>query len=244
MPRLSFLLLPLLCGFALGQTPRKSFEVATVKPHQTGSRVPNDGPQGNLYTYMGNLRMLVRYAYDLRDDQLTGGPNWMREAVLFDVSGKAEGNTTLTAGSAREMVQDLLAKRFQLRMHKETRDTAVYHLVTRGEPKMERTEAYRSIQFGPKGLVSQGGTMVELAELIAKGPDMDRPVIDKTGLSGNYVFRLLYARGNPPGRGPVVTVEGPTVFTAVQEQLGLRLEAAREKVDVWIVDSVQQPSEN
>jgi uncharacterized protein (TIGR03435 family) len=237
------LLLGILSWSTLAQ---RKFEVASVKLNKPGERAPDDGAKGNRYTYLGNVRKLIRYAYDIRDHQLTGGPDWLGDNTWFEVSAKAEGEAVMNPAEAREMVRDLLATRFHLRMHSELHEIPVYHLAVQGKPKLTDSESFgRFFMNGAKGITTPGANMGELADMLSRLPDLDRPVIDKTGLSGNYSMTLLWAKAKRPETAEdVPEAEGASLFTALQEQFGLRLDRARDKVDVWVIDSVEKPSEN
>ena len=145
------------------------------------------------------------------------------------------------------MIQKLLERRFELKIHRENRDIPVYALVVgKNGPKMEVAKegeqpGGRGINIESGVLVSRGGTMEELADVLT--PNQDRPVLDKTNLAGHYDFRLTWDQQSPPANGPTWTPMGPAIFTPLHD-LGLRLEAQKSPVEMLVIDSIGRPSEN
>ena len=264
---------------SLAQAPAGSglaFEVASVKPNvsNSGSSTSNEPPGGYVATNM-TLRRLIAIAYRMRlptDRERIVGPSWIDEA-RFDI------NARTPAGSRVEQVPDmlraLLADRFQLAAHTETRETSVYALVrvradgplgpqlTRSSLDCSKPGASRGGAGGPgagaaietpqcgtisnvdaNGAVMRGGgrSMADLAGNLTGR--VNRDVIDRTGLSGTYDFVLRWTPENfqnPAGNaGP--SRDGTLIFTALQEQLGLRLEAQRGPVEFLIIDRVERPT--
>ena len=167
------------------------------------------------------------------------GPGWA-ESAGFDIEAKAgESAGEVPHEQVLKMIQALLADRFQLTMHRETRQLPVYNLVIgKGGATMKmadsNAEPTRTTMMGE--LVTQKMSMTMLANVLVF--ELQRPVIDATGLKGDFAFRLEWSRG--PGESDA----GPSLFTAVQEQLGLRLESAKGPVEVVVIDHVEKPSEN
>ena len=207
---------------------------------------------------------------DLLDQQVIGGPEWIT-ADKFDLNATTTGQTD--PAQMRLMVQRMLAERFQLKAHWEKREMPVYLLTmvrpdgrpgpgltlksdadcARGRGEGPRTMPppgepmpppnCGGIQFGPGQLVAGGVPFEWLASTFTNVPvitGIDRPVIDRTGLKGNYAFALMFAAPQNPNPDP----DRPQFMTALQEQLGLKLDAARAPVDVLVIDSVTRPSEN
>jgi uncharacterized protein (TIGR03435 family) len=160
---------------------------------------------------------------------------------------RASADTTLTIEQTRLMLQTMLAERFKLKFHREPRQVPVYTLGVAKtghkfgtEDKWCAGEKRVTFTTGP-GLLRACKPGLSIAQLmLSLNRDLDRPVVDRTGLTGTYVFSLEWApSGLPPG------ADGrPSLFTAVQEQLGLRLEASTDSVDAIAVDSVEPPSPN
>ena len=266
-----------LCGQS-GTKPL-TFEVASIKPntgddHRFFIQIQ---PGGGLRTTGSTLKMLLTLAYDVREFQISGGPGWinterydiMAKAGDAAVSDNADDPRKMTdeqrrtvGEQMRERLRALLAERFQLTLHRETKEQSVYALVVaKGGPKLQQSEAKEGT--GPKGMMRMGraqlsGQGVPLQMLTQSlSSQLGRPVLDQTGLKGNFDFKLEWTpdpgqSGGPFGGAPPPGVDGPpppdpngpSVFTAVQEQLGLRLESQKGPVEMLVIDRVEKPSEN
>lgn len=233
--------------------PKVAFEVASVKPGDPGSRNVSMlmQPGGRFTTTNASLKMILGFAYDVRNHQISGGPNWL-ESARFTIEAKADSATPMPPGSAgiaqfREMVQSLLADRFKLLVHRETKEEQVYNLVVdKGGSKLK--EAVNTGKPGPRGLRGGGGRLTGMGAPMLifvnyLSQQLGRSVIDKTGLKGTYDFTLEWtpdpgqALAIPaPPDAPPPDPNGPTIFTAVQEQLGLRLESAKGPVEIIVID--------
>jgi uncharacterized protein (TIGR03435 family) len=238
------------------QAQKPAFEVASIKPNESGSRASrtSSGPDGSLRATNTTLRGLILSAYEIFDHQLVGGPDWINTA-RFDVEGRAASG--LNDPDVLAMTRSLLEDRFLLRIHRETREMPVFALtVDKDGPKLQPTQNGRS---GPGGLragqsrsnvTSAGGELsgsgiaiVKLMEMLV--PQAGRPIIDRTNLAGTYDFSLKFAPLSANTTVPAGTdSSAPFFFTAIQEQLGLKLEAAKGPVEVLVIDSVAKPSEN
>jgi uncharacterized protein (TIGR03435 family) len=259
----------------------QAFEVASVKPNKTGDGRIMFGlqPGGRFNATNVTLRMLLRQAFNVQEFQITGGPDWMA-SDRFDVIAKApEGE--FTADLMRPMLQSLLAERFKLVVHNETREMPIYALVkARADGKLgpslsqaavDCAAVMRGRRGGPPPTPPQPGQKIECGFMIGPGrlnaggmpmsslaqtlsPQVGRIVLDKTELTGNYDFELTYSLeglgsifpgGGPPlinGAPAPIDPNQPNLFTALQEQLGLKLDSQRGPVDVVVIDSVQQPA--
>ena len=244
----------------------RAFEVASIRPHIfNGSAAGCVGGSisGNRVTLRClSLRNLIMRAYGVKVYQIMGGPSWLYEMVdgSYDISGLAEGSDPVTQKQLNQMLQSLLADRFQLRVHRETNEMGVYALVVgKNGPKMKESasDARGGISFRMGGM--QGymkATRESMAQLaLFLSGDLQRPVIDKTGLSGTYEFTLEWTRDEPqmlPGMtmadarsiGPQPELRGPSIYTAIEEQLGLKLESQKAPIDMIVVDHAAKPSEN
>jgi uncharacterized protein (TIGR03435 family) len=255
---------------AARQAPAQ-FEVASVKVNTSGdAKVAIQMLPGGRFTATNaTLRQLIRNAYQLQEFQITGGPNWL-DRDHFDIVAKAEGASPDDPGRARLMLRALLAERFALTVHIEARDLPIYALVpaksdgTLG-PELKRTgpecEARDAGSPGNRstcdlrvlpGTVAAGrATLAELA--VGLSPLVGRIVQDRTGLAGNFAFTLrwtpeqmspgLERKARAMGLPPVDT-EGSSLFTAVREQLGLKLDSQKGPVDVLVIDRAERPKEN
>ena len=243
------------------QTAAPGFDVSTVKPsHATDghTHVYRHTDDGGFETINISLKGLLAFAYDLPETRVIGGPAWL-DSDKWDVQAKASAEVDAaihklsgdeSKAAKQKMVQALLAERFKLTAHQETRELPVYALVVaKGGPKFEKTEANGTdIGTGNSHIKIHGGDSVEiLAEQLAKV--LGRVVLDKTGIQGRYDITLRWTpeNGLPDKVNGASTPEetnGPSIFTAVQEQLGLRLDPQKGPVGVLVVDRAEMPTEN
>jgi uncharacterized protein (TIGR03435 family) len=181
-----------------------------------------------------DLASLITLAYDIPSYRLSA-PSWMRDAKFDLVANVPSGSTK---EQFRLMQQNLLAERFQLKTHWDTKEMQVYALViAKGGSKLkESTTAAPMMRMGSVGGVTQmtftGSPVERFVTQLPHVPGVDRPVLDRTGLSGKYDFELKLAGGPSGATGP----EGESVFTAIEEQLGLKLEAQRSPISILVVD--------
>jgi uncharacterized protein (TIGR03435 family) len=199
---------------------------------------------------------LIVFAYGVHARQISGAPAWV-ESDKFDIRGKPEGGRPNPAQFKR-MLQKLLADRFQLAFHRDKKQVAVYALtVGKNGPKLTKSESDSPIPNltprGPGDRPVRNATMDEFAGNLQSAV-LDRPVIDQTGLRGRFDFHLQWTPdetqsapfrgpGEPP-KPPAGTDTLPDLFTAIQEQLGLKLESTKAEIDVLVIDKVEKPSEN
>jgi len=266
-----------------------SFEVATIKPADPSSQgqFVRRQPGGRMSTSNMPLRELVRFAYAVQDFQLDGVPAWASNE-RYDINAKAEGDLPpMPPGSESDpmilMFRSLLAERFQLKVHRETRDMPVYALIRlRAErlgpglepskldcqaivsaaqaaaraggpppqppPPDEKGRPSCGIRGGFGTLAGNGFAMAQLVNTLAQL--VRRTVVDRTGLTGPWAFDLKFAMdanqmpfAPPPGvQLPPIDPDAPSIFTAVEEQLGLKLESTRGPVDMVIVDRLERPT--
>lgn len=224
------------------------FEVASIRPHNPAAG--GSGPQlaGNRLTLTSRtLKQLIIYAYDLKSYEYSGGPEWAAgpmDGNSFDVIAQTESGGVLTEAQAKQALQALLAERFQLKVHRETKEMPVYALVVgKNGPRFKESGS------DAQGVTQGNVTSATVASTFSKqridflvrllSSSADRPVLDKTGLTGVYDFKLEYARDPATSDGTV-----PSLFTAVQEQLGLKLEPQRAPIEILVVDSAERPTVN
>jgi uncharacterized protein (TIGR03435 family) len=223
------------------------FEVASIRPHK-GAVTFSADPAVRGSRVIGTastLADLITVAYGVRSDQISNGPAWITRD-RFDIEAKTPGDVPPTAEQARLMMQDLLTERFQVRLHRETRDLPAYALIVGkngAKLKISDPNARESgfVQATPDGLhmETKKGSMERLARQLSSSAG--RPVIDKTGLAGTYEYTLDWF---PATRIPPPESNVPSMFIAVQEQLGLRLESTTAPQEVLVIDRVDKPSEN
>lgn len=230
------------------QAPKASFEVASVKPN------PNLGPPGDIpfnqdkspgHFVMRDkpLRFFIEWAFDLKDYQVVG-PEWIKIDNRYDIVANA--SAPATDDQMRPMLQTLVAERFQMKSHIEKRDLQVYALLPgKGEPKLKKADPSEPQHLGgdATGAGFYNFPLSRMTFMLTRR--MDRPVLDLTGLTGNFDFKVdLSGLGNKPGSSGF-DGEGRSVFQAIQDDLGLKLEPRKSPVDVLVIDSVNKiPSGN
>jgi len=208
-----------------------AFEVASIKPNTGVSRdmkiVPTPG--GRLNGENLTLKFLIGIAYRIGDNQIQGGPGWIASA-RYDIAAKAETDKEFPDFSP--MLQTLLEDRFKLAVHHEIRDQSVYVLTMAKEGLKDSGAGSGSIEMTSKRMEGAGITMDSLARALARLTGM--VVIDQTGFNSKFDVHLAWT---PDG-------DGVSLFTALREQLGLKLESRKAPVDVLVIDHVEKPSEN
>ncbi len=227
-----------------------AFEVASVKPSQGGDRPSIRALPGGRFTATNEtVKYLIQFAYNVQDYQISGGPKWM-DSAGYDIVAAPE-NINPSAENIdvfRKKLQRLMADRFQLTLQRTTRELPVYALVVgKAGPRLQEGEKPKNPTdmrlSGGRGLVAQQ-VQLGLVALVLAGR-LGHPVTDETGLAGYYNFRLEWTpdETEPPLPGENAAT-GPSIFTALQEQLGLRLDARKGPVEVLIVERLERPSEN
>jgi uncharacterized protein (TIGR03435 family) len=229
----------------------RSFEVASVKrsPPPTGNGIGSTMrlDPGRLTCSNVSLKKLIYESYGVKDYQVSG-PDWLGTEI-YDITA------TLPPGVTRDdvqlMIQNLLAERFKLTLHRDTREMPVYALVAgKGGSKLQEVEFARGSTSASHGkLVATTIPIRNLTEFLSR--QTGRPVLDMTGLKGFYSFTLTYTPEDAPAApgpdsGPVAeSAVGPSLLNALQEQLGLKLEARKAPVEILLVDHAEKvPTEN
>jgi uncharacterized protein (TIGR03435 family) len=268
--------------------PAPTFDVASVKPNKSGDmgvRIMFQ-PGGRFSANNITLKFLIRVAYDVQEFQISGGPPWIN-SDKYDITAKSEGGAQGDMRSMTEeqrqadlkrrrlMIQALLADRFKLVLHKESKEAPIYALVVAksglkikelppeapaapSDPKEPKEED----KPGAKGM-GRGGMRMGRGELTGNGIKLSflaealsnqvgHKIVDKTGLNGEYDFNLKWTPDESQGpmfKGPAdgappPDANGPSIFTALQEQLGLKLESQKAPVDLLVIDHAEKASEN
>jgi uncharacterized protein (TIGR03435 family) len=268
-------------------TDAPSFEVASVKPNASGDGFMRiGGPPGRFAATNVPLRQLIQMAYEIQPFQLEGGSGWI-SSDRFDIVAKTDTSLTPPVpgvpGPLQLMMRTLLADRFKLVVHHETKEQAIYALVlARADgklgPQLKKSEtdcaamaAAARGRSGPPpappapGVRPQCGMMMRpggmsaggfpLSQLVASlSANLQRVVVDRTGLTGTFDLDLTWTPDQMPqrapgaGDGPIqfngvpIDPNGPSLFTAIQEQLGLKLESTKGQVDMLVIDRAEKPA--
>jgi uncharacterized protein (TIGR03435 family) len=225
-----------------------SFEVAVIKPADPNDRNSGFHLEGHRIA-IENMTMtsMICFAYTMQKSQIVNPPSWFNEQ-LWDIDGVPDTEGKPSWHQYRSMLQKLLTARFGLQMHPDKRELSVYTLtVAKGGPKLEKSKS------DPEALPDSTGhgsgtaqymkftndSMADFAQVLQLMGD--RPVVDQTNLSGRFDFTLLWT---PDAMRATPTDNAPTLFTAVQEQLGLKLEATHAPTDVLVIDAATRPTQN
>ena len=226
-----------------GAGPRLAFDVASIKPHP-----PTPGPfrsstqvdpQGIRYSNV-TLKSAIAQAYSVASYQISGGPEWLA-SERYDILAKAAAPAPKP--QLMLMLRALLEERFGLRLHQETRELPIYALVVgKGGPKIRPVEDTGATELGggdDHQLTARQVSMETLAKTFSR--QFGIQVVDLTNIRGVFDFNLDYA---PDDVAPSDDGLAPSIFTALQEQLGLRLDPRRNPVEVVVIDHAQKPSQN
>jgi uncharacterized protein (TIGR03435 family) len=251
----------------LAQTPSQTpsprpkfnaFEVATIKPVEPADKSPRyikmEGPHRFVEKYY-TLKLLIAAAYDLNPKTISGGPSWV-DSDHYDILALTPGEIRPSHDEQMSMLRNLLTDRFKLTFHREQKDFSIFELeVAKNGPKLKKSTAAPD---DPTALIStvypqrimlpaRNASMGDFTSLLQRAL-LDRPVVDKTGLTGKYDFDLEWAPDNSQFGGDVgsASSDAPSApfFTAIQQQLGLKLEATRGPVEALVVDHAEPPSAN
>ena len=234
-----------------------AFDVATVKP------VEADTKSGRLFKMEGThrwvatnytLKNLIALAYDMNPRTISGGPSWMEEQH-FTIEAVTPGEVAPVRVEQMKMLRALLVERFALKFHRQEKEFSIYELtVARSGPKLKAAANPDDLP-ALVGVVSPGKieipaksvTMDDFVAMLQRAT-LDRPTVNKTALAGKYDFDLVFAPDETVYGGEIPKAPddapNPPLFTAIQEQLGLKLEATRGMVSAMVVDSAQRPLAN
>jgi uncharacterized protein (TIGR03435 family) len=217
------------------------FEVASVKPGDPlDSGMTVQSTAGGIFLKNNTLKNILLNAFEVRSDQIEGGPRWL-DSARFTIDAK------LPMGKSRKLIsqalQSLLVDRFQLQVHRETRILPAYALIrAKGGSKLQKAAPddprRGGFSAGPRKIQGHGVAISSLAGALA-GP-AGAPVFDRTELEGQYDFTLEFAAQ----QGTADDETLPSLFAALQEQLGLKLDPMKAPVEILVIDRAEKPSEN
>jgi len=225
------------------------FDVISVKPSKETSVLVQFTPDGMRMTGVSIRFLLFEGFGGISQNQVIGVPTWATDGG-FDIEAKVAAEdlpalAKLTFEQRRTMFQQILTDRFKLVAHHETRELPVYELTIgkKGSKLKESASgdpasAIPRTMFGRGKVTSTDGSLSFFITQLSR--ELGRPIVDKTGLTGHYDFTLEWT---PEGAAPT-DQSGPDIFTAIQEQLGLKLESTKGPVDVIVIDHIEKPSEN
>lgn len=259
------------------------YDVVSIKPNKSGNETATLLASRNGFIARSiTLRSLIGDAYRVADHQISGAPDWLN-SEKYDIEAKMDSSTAdelrkftkdQTKIERLRMLQSILSDRLKLTVHRETKELPIYALVVAKDgPKLHEAkpgDTYPNGIKGPDGIgrpgymnqtigaggrsefIGQGITMASLVGLLSE--QLHRTVLDKTGLAGNYDFKLEWTvdenqtlkgiDGDPMPDSPTADSSGPSIFTAIQDQLGLKLESKKGPVEILVIDHVEKPSEN
>jgi uncharacterized protein (TIGR03435 family) len=254
---------------AQSASPALTYDVASIKPHKAGdgSLSFNDPPHAARFIITGmTMKNLIEIAYGVQSYQVSGGPAWL-ESQRWDLQAKSDSaadeqlaklSNCEAEKQKQRMLQALLVDRVKLAVHRGTREGPAYNMVVAksgpklqqskppdpaatGEPAGARRESGMETRGGPRGmeLTARETSMLDLAYMLIA--QLHCPVMDKTALTGAYDFKLQWSLDES---GASTDSPWPSIFTAVQEQLGLKLEATKTQVETILIDHAEMPSEN
>ena len=239
----------------LAKTDSPTFAVSVIRPSGPDSvRSIKFSPGGRLTARYATVRLLIKIAYDLNDDELTGGPAWIGSKRFdIDATPDAPDGDVVDPVRNRQRLQALLADRFQLDLRSEMKMMSTYALVlAKSGPKLKKSQAPDApTQFHANAgvVMLTNATLDQFANAMSDW--VGEPVLNQTGLDGKYDLRLEWTPDQPAATADAMgapvnqaTNSGPTIFTALQQQLGLSLESRKNQALCKVVNRVQLPSEN
>ena len=235
-----------------------TFEVATVKPTSPDQQGKGINVQGSHFrTRNTSLSDLIAFSYGIQQKQIIGAPSWV-ETDKWDIEAQPDVPGVPNRGQVTMMIQKLMADRFQLKFHNESREMSAYVLsVAKTGNKMTKGDQDSPLpglgfmNLSPVTLTVRNATMDDFARFLQQLV-LDRPVVDQTGLTEKWTFLLKWTADDSQLGGLGVKVPPPSdaadvpppLFTAIQEQIGLKIDAGKTQVQVFVIDKVEKPSAN
>ena len=218
----------------------QEFEVASIRQAQDDGKRDNGTYQGRWVTHNLTLRRLISMAFDVDEDAVAGGPAWVA-SDSYDINAKISA-PKWTPDELRHMMQSLLADRFQLAVHREQRQIPGYILMTaKGGARMTAAKPGADdsdFNSGSNTLKATNVTMASFARSLSRIREISKLVVDRTGLTGGFDFAMEWSPTQ------IDSDDHPGIFTAIQEQLGLKLEGAKVPVEAVVIDRAEKPSDN
>lgn len=234
----ALLILTLTASVLCAQDAPTQFEVASIRPNTANDNRTSMNWGGPTFTATGfTLKRLVMQAFNLQDFQIAGGPAWF-DKERWDLTGKAPDGVNTKPEVLRGMLQILLSDRFHLTTHLESKQmTALSLYVAKGGSKLKQSgpDAPNSIMTARGHLAGTNQSVADIARMIAA--QLGEQVVDKTRLTGKFDYDLTWEPD--PAKG-----NGPSIYTAVQEQLGLKFEPEKTAVETLVVDRADRPTDN
>jgi uncharacterized protein (TIGR03435 family) len=231
---------------AAPEAPRQAFEVVSIRPVDAKAR-DNFGeamvfPSNRFAMRRAGLKVLIQLAYG--PGKVSGGPAWV-DSQAWSISAKVEGGAMLSQKQMRPLLQNLLAQRFQLKVHRVQTIVSGYALVVApGGPKLQPAKGGAFVGFSSVCELRYQNDSVENFGRAIGGTVLKVPVADETGLDGMYDFDLKFVPDDNPNIGDASCLHVPDLFTAVQKELGLKLVRRKVAIDSYVIDSAERPSEN
>jgi uncharacterized protein (TIGR03435 family) len=256
MRRLTFLLTIAIAGWTQTTGPKIEFEAASIKMTRPtgGGGHSHANQEHDLVRASMTLKGYIQMAYEVADTQVKGGPNWVDDSTYDLVAKLGREVAPLpkdlpVQNPAHLALQNLLADRFQLRIHRESKEVPGYALaVAKNGPKMKESQqagncgTSSNSDGGPHKFVATCVDMADFARTV--GRLLKMPVTDETNLKRRYDFEFEWSPVDMRGNASADSQSAPTLFTILSSQLGLKLESRKESIDILVVDSAQRPTEN
>jgi uncharacterized protein (TIGR03435 family) len=232
-----------------------SFEVATIKLTNPDTRNRGMGMQGQTFKAVNlSLQELMVFAYELHPKQILGAPSWF-DSERYDITARPDAEGQPNPNQMRIMVRKLLGERFQVKAHKEKKELPVYAIgLSRGGAKISKNDTSGDMPnfiFRNAGSIIVTNATIQDFGRVMQNRVLDRPVVDQTGLAGRFDFSLTWTPATQQSPAPtIVSALGdktelfPDLFTAMQQQLGLKLDTTKVNMDVLVIEKVEKASEN
>jgi uncharacterized protein (TIGR03435 family) len=196
------------------------------------------------------VRLVLMLAYNVQESQIAGGPSWIG-TDRWSIDAKSEAGAAHSIEETRQMLQNLLRDRFGLQAHRETREQSAYVLkIAKGGPRLKASETgTTNIRISGSAIGLEHGEISRLTQLLSSA--LGKPVVDQTGLTGHYDVSLQWSDA-PVADGGVIGLDAhatadpnrESIFSAIQDQLGLQLVSQREPVEMIVIDKIERPSAN